>query len=137
MTKKIKNTVVIWVWTSLHDWPAKKNQFLNHFIWKWYIAVKHLHPCFLTTFVKSKYLEILLGKSGESKSKCTLKAMWSFKKNGACNLKKEVSTHRLGLVINLGSRVAPPWLKMVKIVGKRVKQMIENGQTQLKMFENC
>ena len=40
-------------------------------------AVKHLDPCFLTTLVKSKYLEVLLGKSGAYKSKYTLKPLLS------------------------------------------------------------
>ena len=49
----------------------------KHCIQKVYIAVKHLDPCFRTTFVKSKYLEVLLGKSGAYKYKCTLKLMLS------------------------------------------------------------
>ena len=39
---------------------------------KKYIAVKHLNPCFLTTFVKSRYLEVLSEKSGAYKSNYTL-----------------------------------------------------------------
>ena len=40
-------------------------------------AVKHLDPCFLTTFVKSRYLEVILEKSSAYKSKYTLKYMLS------------------------------------------------------------
>ena len=40
-------------------------------------AVKHLDQCFLTILVKSKYLEVLLGKSGAYKSKYTLKPLLS------------------------------------------------------------
>ena len=46
---------------------------------KLHIAVKHLDPCFLTTLVKYKYLEVILGKSGAYKSKCTLKPLLSQK----------------------------------------------------------
>ena len=44
---------------------------------KCYIAVKHLDPCFLTTLVISKYLEVLLGKYGAYKSNYTIKPLFS------------------------------------------------------------
>ena len=73
----VKNTFNIWVWTSLNDWIAQNNSLFKYCIQKWLIAVKHLDPCFLTTLVKYKYLEIILGKSGAYKSKCTLKPLLS------------------------------------------------------------
>ena len=54
----VKNTFVIWVWKSLNDWAAQNNYLKKHCIRKWYIAVNYLDPCFLTTFVKSRYLEV-------------------------------------------------------------------------------
>ena len=36
----------------MNDWPAQNNLFKKHCIRKWYIAVKHLDPSFLTTLVK-------------------------------------------------------------------------------------
>ena len=77
MENLVKNTFTIWVWTSLNDWAAQNNSFKKQCIRKCYIAVKHLDPCFLTTLVKSKYLEVLLGKSDAYKSKCTLKTLLS------------------------------------------------------------
>ena len=38
-----------------------------------YPILEYLNPCFLTTSVKNKYLEVLFGKYGEYKSKYTLK----------------------------------------------------------------
>ena len=40
---------------------------------KWHIAVKHIKPCFLTTFVQHNYLEALFEKFGAYKSKYILK----------------------------------------------------------------
>ena len=57
------------------------------------------------------------------------------KKNGACNLRKEVSTHRIGLVVNLRSRVAPPSLKMVKIGGKE-SNTVQNDWKWSNTIEN-
>ena len=39
--------------------------------------MKHLDPSILTTLVKSKCLEVLLGKLDAYISKCTLKPLWS------------------------------------------------------------
>ena len=79
----------------------------KHCFKKLYIAVKHLDLCFLATFIKSRCLEVLLEKSGAYKSKFTQKIYVDLK-YGACNLKNEVSAHRLGLVVQLSWRVAPP-----------------------------
>ena len=78
MKNLVKNTFVIWVWKNLKDWAAQNNYLKKkHFIQKWYIAMKHLDPCFETTFIKSKYLEVLLAKSGVYKSSFTLNLMLS------------------------------------------------------------
>ena len=69
---------------------------------KWHIAVKHLHPYFLTNFVKFGSLEIWrIQIQIYPKTNVELKY-------GAFYLKNKVSAYRLGLVVQLSLRVAPP-----------------------------
>ena len=77
MGNLVKNIFVIWVWKTLNNWAAQNNNKKKTLHPKWYIAMKHLDPCFLTTFIKSKYLEVLLEKSGAYKSNFTLSFMLS------------------------------------------------------------
>ena len=61
----------------MNDKTAQNNSSKKNSIQKVNIAVKHLNPCFLTTSVQIKYLEVLFGKSGAHKSKYTLKPLLS------------------------------------------------------------
>ena len=74
---KYENLVSNTFTKDLDDWAAQNYSFWLLWIRKQHIAPKHLDPCFLTTLVKSKYLEVFLGKSGAYKSKYTLKPLLS------------------------------------------------------------
>ena len=80
-TKKMenldKNTFKIWVLKSLNGWSVQNKSLRKHCIRKWHIAVKTLYPLFLTTLVKSKYWEVLMGQSGAYKPEGTLKTFVS------------------------------------------------------------
>ena len=70
------------------DFPKSTSNYLLYLvIHKLYMSVKQLDPCFLTTLVRSKYLEVLMGKSGAYKSKLTLKPHFEAK-YGAFNFNK-------------------------------------------------
>ena len=75
---------------------------------KWYIAVKHLDPCFLTTFCKKQVLRGTFGEIWRIQIQMYPKTYVELK-YGACYLKNEVSSHRLGSVVQLSWRVAPPY----------------------------
>ena len=66
---------------------------------KVYIAVKHLNPCFQTTSVQNKYLEVLFGKCGAYKSEYTLKNLLS--QNMVHLLETQSKGHQLVLLIQL------------------------------------
>ena len=74
--------------------------FLKHCIRKLYIAVKHLDPCFLTTFCKKQVLRGTFGEIWRIQIQMYPKTYVELK-YGACYLKNEVSGHRLGLVVQL------------------------------------
>ena len=78
-----------------------------------YEAPRSLLPNY---FDQSKYLEVLLGKSGAYKSKFYPKPYVELK-YGACILKNKVSAHSLGLLVQLTIRVAPPYGHGVSKVG--------------------
>ena len=109
MENIVKTTFVLWVWKSLNDWAAQNNYLKKNIASKkLYIAVKHLDPCFLPTFVKTRYLEEHLEKVWRIQVQMYPKAYVELK-YGACYMKNKVSAHRLGLVVKLSWRVAPPW----------------------------
>ena len=59
----VKNTFVIWVWKSLHDWAAQNNYLKKEIIHKCYIAVKHLDQSMLSNyFCKKQVLRSTFGK---------------------------------------------------------------------------
>ena len=107
MVNLVKNTFVIWVWKSFSHWAAQNSYLKKHCIRKWNIAVKHLDPCFLTTFVK-KVLRGTFGEIWRIQIQIYLKTNVELK-YGACYLKNKVRAHRLGLVVQLSWRVAPPY----------------------------
>ena len=107
MENLVKNTFVIWVWKSLNDWAAQNNYF------KKTLHPKMIHCCEAPRSMLSNYFckkQVLRGTFGE---------IWRIQIQiypktyvdlgyGACYLNNEVSAHRLGLVVQLSWREAPP-----------------------------
>ena len=95
---KLSQKYICYVNLDKFKWLSSSEQLIKNIaIKKLNIAVKHLDLCFLTSLVKSRYLEVLLQKSELNYI--------------ACYLKNKVFAHRLGLVIQLSWRVAPPCSK--------------------------
>ena len=89
MENLVKNIFVIWVWKSLNDWAAQNIFF------------------FYIYFCKKQVLRGTFGEIWSIQIQIYLKTYVELK-YCACYLKKEVSAHRLGLVVQLSWRVAPP-----------------------------
>ena len=82
----VKNKFVIWVWKSFNSWAAQNNYLKKkHCIQKLYIAVKHLDPCFLTTFCKKQVLRGTFGEIWRIQIQIYPKTYVGLK-YGACNL---------------------------------------------------
>ena len=76
-TAKYENLVSNTFTKNFDDWEAQNYSFWKLWIRKKHIAAKHLDPCFLTTLVKSKYLEELLGKSGVTNPNIPSNLYWA------------------------------------------------------------
>ena len=61
-----------------YEWLRSSEElFKKYCIQKVYIAVKHLNPFFIITYVHNKYMECFFGKFGTYKFKYTLKPLLS------------------------------------------------------------
>ena len=95
---QVNNIFIKWVRKNMNDWAAQNKSFKKYDFQKFYIAVKHLDLYFLT--FKKKVLM------------CTFREMWCIQiqmypktfiepKYGAFNLRNKVSSHGLGLLLQL------------------------------------
>ena len=91
----------------MSDWAAQKHSFYKSLHPKMTHCCEVLKPCFLSTFVKHKYLEVLLEISGAFKSKYIHKPPMILK-YGAFYIKNEVSVPLQSLLVQLSWQVIPP-----------------------------
>ena len=89
-------------------------------------VVEHLNPCFLTTFVRHKYLEVPLKQTCAYKSKYTPKQVLR-QKCDAFNLTHDVRVRYFILLVQLSQRVIPLCTVNVAHIGLRPVSEVRTG----------